>query len=406
MTCAETVTIVGAGPVGLIAALGLAKSGVSVTVLERANGIIESPRAITYHWSCLEGLSELGLLDDALRVGFSKQDYSYIEFATGERIDFSLDVLEGLTKFPYNLHLGQHRLAEIALRKLAACPNVTVHWGVDVTDVKQNAEGVSVDAIGPDGKVEFRSGWLVGADGAGSTVRSKIGLEFDGITWPKRFVAANLRLDFAKYGFARTTFLIDSTYGAIIVKLDQKDLWRCTYSEDLNLPEESIPERLRKFLEVIVPAAKDDYALDAYSPYRMHQRAASTFRVGRVLLAGDAAHATNPSGGYGLVGGLFDVYALYKALAAVVQGRAGDETLDRYAEDRRRVFLEIVSPAASETKRMIFDTSDPVQRAADMAKIRSLATDRATLVDRLLLTSRMSSEPVTLSRTSPQRETI
>ncbi|MDH2401809.1 FAD-dependent monooxygenase [Bradyrhizobium sp. SSUT18] len=392
MTSAKAVTIVGAGPVGLIAALGLAKSGISVNVLERANGIVASPRAITYHWSCLEGLSELGLLDEALQIGFSKQDYSYIEFATGERIDFSLNVLEGLTKFPYNLHLGQHRLAEIALRKLAAYPNVNVHWGVNVTDIEQDAEGVSVDAVGPDGEVRFRSGWLVGADGAGSAVRSALGLEFEGITWPERFVAANLRLDFAKYGFARTTFLIDSTYGAIIVKLDQNDLWRCTYSEDLNLPEEGVPERLRKFLEVIVPAAKD-YTLEAYSPYRMHQRAATMFRVRRVLLAGDAAHATNPSGGYGLLGGLFDVYVLYKALSAVVQGSAGDEVLDKYAEDRRRVFLEVVSPAASETKRMIFDTSDPAQRAVDMAKIRRLADDKVTLVERLMLTSRMSSEP-------------
>lgn len=393
MALEETVTIVGAGPAGLIAALGLAKSGVEVNVLERGKGIVASPRAIAYHWSCLEGLSELGLLDEALQVGFSKQDYCFIEFATGERVEYSLDVLEGRTKFPFNLHLGQDLLAEIVLRKLAAYPNVTVHWGVNVTDIKQDAEGVSVEAVGPSGNLEFRSGWLVGADGAGSTVRTKLGLEFEGITWPKRFVAANIYLDFAKYGFARSTFLIDSTYGAIIAKLDRNDLWRCTYSEDLDLPEESIPERMKKFLEVIVPEAKD-YKLDAYSPYRMHQRAATKFRVGRVLLAGDAAHATNPCGGYGLVGGLFDVYALYKALAAVVQGRAGDEVLDKYAEDRRRVFLEVVSPAATENKRMIFDTSDPAQRAADMAKLRKLGADKAVLVERLMLTSRMSSEPL------------
>lgn len=391
MSLAETVSVVGAGPVGLITALGLAKSGIAVNVLERGKSIIASPRAIVYHWSCLEGLSELGLLEDALQVGFSKQDYCYIEFATGERIEYSLDVLEGRAKFPYNLHLGQDLLAEIALRKLAAYPNVKVHWGVNVTDIKQDAEGVVVQAVGPAGDLEFRSGWLVGADGAGSTVRTKLGLEFEGITWPKRFVAANLYLDFSKYGFARSTFLIDSTYGAIVAKLDRNDLWRCTYSEDLELPEETIPERMKKFLEVIVPQAKD-YKLDAYSPYRMHQRAATKFRVGRVLLAGDAAHATNPSGGYGLVGGLFDVYALYKALAAVAQGRAGDEVLDKYAEDRRRVFLEVVSPAATENKRIIFDTSDPAQRADDMAKIRKLGADKGALVERLMLTSRMSSE--------------
>jgi len=387
-----SVTIVGAGPVGLVTALGLAKSGIAVHVLERANGVVASPRAIVYHWSCLNGLAELDLLSDAMQAGFTKQDYCYIEFATGERVAYNLDVLEGRTKYPFNLHLRQDLLAEIALRKLAAYPKVTVHWGVNVTDVRQDANGVTVHATGPDGPLEFRSDWLVGADGAGSAVRTSVGLGFEGITWPKRFVAANLYLDFSKHGFARSTFLIDATYGAIIAKLDNNDLWRCTYSEDLELPEETIPQRMQKFLEVIVPGAKD-YRLAAHSPYRMHQRAATQFRAARVLLAGDAAHATNPSGGYGLVGGLFDAYMLYKALADVVLGRAGDEVLDNYAQSRRRVFLDIVSPAATENKRIIFDTSDPAQRAADMAKIRALS-DRSVLLERLMLTSRMSSEPL------------
>lgn len=392
MASEQSVTIVGAGPVGLVTALGLAKRGIAVNVLERAQGVAASPRAIVYHWSCLSGLAELGLLEEAMQAGFTKQDYCYIEFATGERVEYSLDVLQGRTEYPFNLHLGQDLLAEITLRKLTEYPNVAVHWGVNVTDVQQDASGVTVSAFGPDGKREFRSDWLVGADGAASAVRTKLGLAFEGITWPKRFVAANVHLDFSEHGFARSTFLIDSTYGAIIVKLGNNNLWRCTYSEDLELPEESIPERMRNFLSVIVPDAKG-YSLAAYSPYRMHQRAATQFRVERVLLAGDAAHATNPSGGYGLVGGLFDAFMLYKALAAVVQGQAGDEVLDAYAERRRRVFLEIVSPAATENKRIIFDTSDPAQRAADMAKIRSLA-HRSVLLDRLMLTSRMSSEPL------------
>ncbi|MFB9126071.1 monooxygenase [Paraburkholderia dipogonis] len=390
MANAETIAIVGAGPVGLITALGLAKSSISVTVLERANSIVPSPRAIVYHWACLEGLNELGLLDDALEAGFSKQDYSYIEFKTGERIDFSLDVLDDRTKFPYNLHLGQDALAEIALKKLETYPNVRIRWGVKVTGIQQDDTGVSIEAEGPDGKLELRAGWLVGADGAGSTVRTQLGLEFEGITWPKRFVAANIHLNFSQYGFARTTFLVDSTYGSIIVKLDRNDLWRVTFSEDLELPEEGIPERLEQFLNVIIPNVKD-YKVDAYAPYRMHQRAATKFRVGRVLLAGDAAHATNPCGGLGLVGGLFDVYALYGPLAAVAQGRATDEVLDKYAEDRRRIFTQIVSPAASEIKRVIFDTTDTTQRATDMDNLRKLATDKATLVERLMLTTRMNS---------------
>jgi FAD binding domain len=89
MSVEERVAIVGAGPVGLLSALGLAQAGIPVIVIERASEIIASPRAITYHWSVLEGLDRLGLLEEALDVGFAKQDYTYLDFATGEKINYS-----------------------------------------------------------------------------------------------------------------------------------------------------------------------------------------------------------------------------------------------------------------------------------------------------------------------------
>jgi 2-polyprenyl-6-methoxyphenol hydroxylase-like FAD-dependent oxidoreductase len=97
MSVEERVAVVGAGPVGLLSALGLAQAGIPVIVIERASEIVASPRAITYHWSVLEGLDRLGLLEEALDVGFAKQDYSYLDFATGEKINYSLDVLDGRT---------------------------------------------------------------------------------------------------------------------------------------------------------------------------------------------------------------------------------------------------------------------------------------------------------------------
>jgi 3-(3-hydroxy-phenyl)propionate hydroxylase len=396
MAVADSVAVVGAGPVGLIAALGLAQAGVPVTVIERGSQIVASPRAITYHWSALEGLSRLGLLEEALGIGFAKQDYSFLNFATGEQINYSLDVLEGRAPFPFNLHLGQDRLAEIALRRLQQYPHAEVRWSTNVRELTQDGSGVALHAEGPEGPVDLRAGWVVGADGAASAVRKALGLEFEGITWPKRFIASNVRYDFSKHGYARTTFLIDATYGAIIVKLDKGDLWRCTYSESLELAEESISERMPAYFDVILPGARD-IEVDAFAAYRMHQRAAEHFRVGRVLLAGDAAHATNPSGAYGLTSGLFDAFALYDALAAVARGDVDDTVLDRYAMERRRIFLEIVSPAAVETKRLIFDTTDPQQRDADLVRLRRLATEPDVLLERLMLTARMRSEPLVLA---------
>jgi len=294
MSVEERVAIVGAGPVGLLSALGLAQAGIPVIVIERASEIIASPRAITYHWSVLEGLDRLGLLEEALDVGFAKQDYTYLDFATGEKINYSLDVLDGRTSFPFNLHLGQNLLAGIALRRLQQFPHAEVRWGVTMRDLMQDGSGVTLSVDGPEGPSELRAGWVIGADSATSNVRRALHLEFEGITWPKRFIAANVRHDFSKHGYARTTFLIHPTHGAIIVKLDKGDLWRCTYSEPLDLPEESIAERMTAYFDVILPGARDIEVV-AFAPYRMHQRAAERFRVGRVLLAGDAAHARIPA---------------------------------------------------------------------------------------------------------------
>jgi 3-(3-hydroxy-phenyl)propionate hydroxylase/6-hydroxy-3-succinoylpyridine 3-monooxygenase len=103
-----------------------------------------------------------------------------------------------------------------------------------------------------------------------------------------------------------------------------------------------------------------------------------------VLLAGDAAHATNPTGGLGLTSGLFDTYVLYEALAAVIHGDAGEEVLDEYARERRRVFTEIASPAASANKRFVYHSADPVRLEEELRAMRRLETDRDAVISRLL----------------------
>jgi 2-polyprenyl-6-methoxyphenol hydroxylase-like FAD-dependent oxidoreductase len=109
----EDVIIIGGGPVGFISALGLAQAGVRVTVIEAEPQIIDSPRAAVYFWSVLDGLERLGILEEAEASGVRKQDYTYLVRRTGERIVYSMQILKGRTPYPYNLHLGQHLLAEL-----------------------------------------------------------------------------------------------------------------------------------------------------------------------------------------------------------------------------------------------------------------------------------------------------
>jgi 3-(3-hydroxy-phenyl)propionate hydroxylase/6-hydroxy-3-succinoylpyridine 3-monooxygenase len=385
----DEVLIVGAGPVGLLNALGLARAGIKVTLLEREPYIVDSPRAAVYHWSVLEGLERLGLLEEARTIGFPKQDYSYLVFRTHEMISWTLEPLAAITPYPYNVHLGQNKLAEIALKHLQRMPNVSVHWNTRFVGLTQDARGVTVTARAPDGPREFRAGWVIGADGAGSGVRHALGLSFDGMTWPERFVATNIYYDFENDGYARSTLMIDPQYGAIIAKLDNSGLWRCTYCEDASLPEESVLERMPEYFRVIL-SRPQDRRLAMHSPYRMHQRTAPRYRVGRVVLAGDAAHATNPTGGYGLTGGLFDTFVLYEALAAVIHGEIGDEVLDRYSEERKRVFLEYASPRATENKRLIYHSDDPVRLEEDLKQLRRLATDEDFVLQTVMFTKKLA----------------
>ncbi|HXC08388.1 MAG TPA: FAD-dependent monooxygenase [Steroidobacteraceae bacterium] len=386
--------VVGGGPVGFINALGLALAGVRVSVIEAEPQIIDSPRAAVYFWSVLGGLERLGILEAADAAGVRKQDYTYLVRRTGERIHFSMEILEGRTPHPYNLHLGQHLLAEIAMRRLQTLSNATVRFGTRLQTLHQDADGVTLSVVTDRGTEELRAGWVIGADGAGSTVRRLLGLSFDGTTWPERFVATNVYYDFERHSFARATFVIDDRFGAVIAILNNRGLWRCTYMEDATLPEETFLERLPQAYDAIVPG-HGPYELERASPYRMHQRSAQRYRVGRVLLAGDAAHVTNPTGGLGLTSGLFDSYALYPALTAVVLEHAADEVLDRYSAARRDTFINRVSPQATANKQLIYHANGGGQKLEEgLASLRRLSEDREFLWQRLMFTKSLETSPL------------
>jgi 2-polyprenyl-6-methoxyphenol hydroxylase-like FAD-dependent oxidoreductase len=390
----DDVIVVGGGPTGFITALGLAQAGVRLTVIESEAKIIDSPRAAVYHWSIVEGLQRLGIREEVERTGFAKQEYTYLVRKTGERIEFSLRVLNGLTPYPYNLHLGQHKLAAIALRRLAEYPHVGVHFNTRLIALSQDPAGVTLEVMTADGPQQMRAKWVIGADGAGSTVRHQLGLGFEGMTWPERFVATNVFFDFERHRYSRATFLIDDAHGAVIAKLDNSGLWRCTYMEDASLPEETIMERLPAVYEAILPGTID-YAVERASPYRMHQRSAPTYRVGRAVLAGDAAHVTNPTGGLGLTSGLLDSSALYPALAAVILQGVDPAVLDRYSDSRREIFLNRVSPQAIVNKRLIYHANGGGQELEEaLVALRRLPTDRDFLLQRLMFLKSLETPPL------------
>ncbi|GGG26674.1 hypothetical protein GCM10007304_45590 [Rhodococcoides trifolii] len=391
----QQVIVAGAGPTGLLTALGLAQQGISVSVVERAPALQDTPRAIVYHWSTLDGLARLGLLEQATAAGFLKQDYAYRVRDTGEIISYGLAALNGKVERPYNLHLGQGALAAVVLRELEKFDNARVLWSHEIAGIEQDERGVRVSFAGENAGKVLASEWLVGADGAGSTVRRVLDLGFDGMTWPERFVATNVRFPDTREGWAQSTFYVDDVYGAIIAKIDEAGefgTWRYTYMEDAELPADTVPDRMPRFLSAVFgPEVAAATEVVAASPYRMHQRAASSFRAGRVLLAGDAAHATNPTGGLGLTMGLFDSFALIESLGAVATGRADDAVLTAYADLRRSAFVDKASPRASSNKKLLFHSSDPVKRDQDLEMFRRMSHDHEFAAEVLYFTKTLES---------------
>ena len=365
------VLIVGAGPVGLLSALALAQRGVKVTVIEAERQLNDSPRAIAYFAASLLALQDMGLLDEFDRMGVRIHRFGIHvpEFDFHESI--SAELMQDVT-FGYWLNAGQDALGALA-RARCEKSGVKILFDHRLMGLEQTDRRVIARISTPAGDITLTAEWLIGADGARSAVRKLCGLKFEGHTWPNRFIATNIYCDFAALGYEKANFICDPVYSGMIAVVNAEGLWRLTYQEGGELPVETFMERLPERYAHFIPASSR-YELKTANPYTLHQRCAERLREGRVFLAGDAAHATNPMGGLGLTTGLWTGLILSDLLASVINGMADISILDRFSDERRRVFWEVTSPAATENKRMM-EEKNRETRLKDMESVKQTASD-------------------------------
>lgn len=395
------VIVVGAGPVGLTAALALAQADVQVIVIEKREQPNLASRASTFHPPTLDILATLGAATPALTFGNRAARIAFHDLHVGKSCALDLACLRNDTGFPYRLHYEQAKLNVDLMRLLASLPNVQLCLGETAVGAACGSAGAEVN-VHAHGRTKTLSGDLViGADGSHSALRTAAGIGFDGKDYAGRVLRVMTKFDLATVvpGIEPVTYLYSKDASMSLLRMS--DCWRMIMrigpdEADAQFSDKSlIRERIAQFL----PCVASKLSIDAFDSYGSSLRIADWYRSGRLVLAGDSAHVTNTRGGMNMNCGLHDAWSLAHH---VIQGlRSGhlDEQIDEYAVSRHRVASEKLVPrtdANVEVGRNI------VERMSEIADDESKTLDwarSAAMIDMLEIDPRTPIKRWNRSRT-------
>jgi 2-polyprenyl-6-methoxyphenol hydroxylase-like FAD-dependent oxidoreductase len=373
------VIVVGAGPVGMTAAAALAHAGLPVVVVEASAEPRPDWRASTFHAATMELLEDIEITDRMLAEGLVVPRYQFRDRRDGLIAEFDLSLLRDETRFPFRLQLNQQHLVRFLYERLRAGDRVELCFGARLTDVRDTGDGVEVTVRaehGAGGERRLRGSYLVGADGASSTVRKLLDIPFEGTTYRERFLIVSTTVDMREQlpGIAEVNYIADPEEWLFILRT--REAWRVLWPVPPGVSDEAAtsPEELQRHLRAVAPRP-GGYPVVDQQIYRVHQRVAATFRTGRVLLVGDAAHVNSPVGGVGLNSGIHDAMDLTRRLVRILRdGAAVDPELETFNAHRRRIALEYVQADTERNTQRLRET-DPERRRAAHRELRELAAD-------------------------------
>ncbi|MDX8147880.1 FAD-dependent monooxygenase [Lentzea sp. BCCO 10_0061] len=350
-TSDSPVAVIGAGPIGLITALGLVAHGVPVVVFEAGDELSADTRAGTILTRTLEVLDRYDALGPVLEASLRLDEIGEVDRATGKSTGSVLtSALAGETRFPFVVNVPQHELEPVLASMLA--PG-TVRMGHRLVDFAQHENGVTLQLSTPDGIVGFEAAYVLGCDGGRSTVRERLGAEVTGHTLEQRYMLVDLvcDLDIAHpRDYPYLAYFGDREEWMVLVR--QPHCWRFVFplapGRDEPGPDE-LRNKARHFIGDV-----DSLEVLGSNVYTVHHRVASSWRDGRVFLLGDAAHLITPMWALGLNTGVLDASNLPWRLAWVLRGWASEALLDGYEAEQKPVAVH-GSGALAEAARAVMD---------------------------------------------------
>lgn len=390
------VLIIGAGPAGLAAAVGLAMADVPVVVVEQEEQLPIDLRAGAFHPPTLEMLDRLGVGDEFRQRGIVARKWHFRDRVRGLVAEFDLGLLSADTPYPFRLHCEQWKLTPLLMAKLRAMAGGEVQFGATLIETEARGDAIAAKISSAGGIRELEASYVIGADGARSIVRRDLGIEFEGFTWPERYLVASTDFDLGRFGYAHASYISDPAEWCAVMNMPHhggSGLWRMAFPIGPEVSDETALESyfVRSKVENFAPELKG-CEIPYSSIYKVHQRVAATFHKGRCMLIGDAAHINNPMGGMGVNSAIHDAVDLASKLAPIWHGhdKTPMETLARFSRRRRQVNIDHVQAQSIRNKRML-EEKEPAARQRMLDEMSTISKDAARAYRYLLDTSMISS---------------
>ena len=378
---------------GLVLALSLARRGHRVTVVEKLVDLLDQVRrAGTIHAATLEMLDDIGLYGRLEPRGLVAPLVHYWDRGDPEPIAvFDHAVLADDTRFPHALQCDRLKLIEEALKMASDTDLIEIRVGTELVGFTHDGDSVTALTETADGeRHELRGTHLVGCEGAHSVVRKQLGIDFEGFAFPDRTMTLSVMFDFdSLQPYGLRNYILDPVEWANLFRWT--DFWRVVLPADVGADPDSLldDDAIEAGLQRFHPTG-EPYEVVSKSLYTVHQRVAATFRAGRVLLAGDAAHVNSPIGAMGMNSGIHDAVNLAEKLSAVLRGDADDDVLDRYVRQRRHVAVAHVQAITIRNKKLMAEADEPTRRR-NRDELRRAADDPVLAREFLLRASLISS---------------